>query len=138
MTVNFTLTLAAAKEALTVSGEAPLVNPDNPNTATTLNAPALENLPNPGGDMTYPLQFAAGALINGVSFGPQPEGVAEGRLPVRLLARDIALGKATPAGFDRIVYIEQPTARDLEANRHNVMHEASRLRPVVISTWPLP
>jgi hypothetical protein len=27
-------------------------------TVTTLNAPALESLPNPGGDMTYPLQFA--------------------------------------------------------------------------------
>jgi hypothetical protein len=30
----------------------------------SLNALALENLPNPGGDLTYPLQFAAGALIN--------------------------------------------------------------------------
>jgi L-alanine-DL-glutamate epimerase-like enolase superfamily enzyme len=38
----------------------------------------------------------------------------------------------TPAGFERIQYIEQPTARDLKANRHNVMHEASRIRPVVI------
>jgi L-alanine-DL-glutamate epimerase-like enolase superfamily enzyme len=37
-----------------------------------------------------------------------------------------------PAGFERIQYIEQPTARDLKANRHNVMHEASRVRPVVI------
>jgi L-alanine-DL-glutamate epimerase-like enolase superfamily enzyme len=38
----------------------------------------------------------------------------------------------TPAGFERVQYIEQPTARDLKANRANVMHEASRLRPVVI------
>ena len=38
----------------------------------------------------------------------------------------------TPAGFARIQYIEQPTARDLKANRANVMHEASRIRPVVI------
>jgi L-alanine-DL-glutamate epimerase-like enolase superfamily enzyme len=38
----------------------------------------------------------------------------------------------TPAGFDRIQYVEQPTPRDLKANRHNVMHEASKLRPVVI------
>src|SRR6185436_18842238 len=38
----------------------------------------------------------------------------------------------TPAGFERIAYIEQPTARELKANRHNVMHEASKLRPVVI------
>jgi L-alanine-DL-glutamate epimerase-like enolase superfamily enzyme len=38
----------------------------------------------------------------------------------------------TPAGFDRVQYIEQPTARDLKANRHNVMHSASKIRPVVI------
>lgn len=37
-----------------------------------------------------------------------------------------------PAGFARVQYIEQPTARDLKANRHNVMHEAAKLRPVVI------
>jgi L-alanine-DL-glutamate epimerase-like enolase superfamily enzyme len=40
--------------------------------------------------------------------------------------------ECVPAGFERIQYIEQPTARDLHANRHNVMHEASKLRPVVI------
>ena len=37
-----------------------------------------------------------------------------------------------PAGFDRIQYVEQPTARDLKADRANVMHEAAKLRPVVI------
>lgn len=37
-----------------------------------------------------------------------------------------------PRGFDRILYLEQPTARDLKADRGNVMHEAARLRPVVI------
>jgi L-alanine-DL-glutamate epimerase-like enolase superfamily enzyme len=35
-------------------------------------------------------------------------------------------------GFKRILYVEQPTARDLRANRNNVMHEAAKLRPVVI------
>jgi L-alanine-DL-glutamate epimerase-like enolase superfamily enzyme len=40
--------------------------------------------------------------------------------------------EATPSGFERIQYIEQPTARDLKANRSNVMHEASKLKPVVI------
>jgi L-alanine-DL-glutamate epimerase-like enolase superfamily enzyme len=34
--------------------------------------------------------------------------------------------------FRRIQYIEQPTARDLAADRHNVMHLASKLIPVVI------
>jgi L-alanine-DL-glutamate epimerase-like enolase superfamily enzyme len=37
-----------------------------------------------------------------------------------------------PQGYERIAYIEQPTARDLAKNRDNVMHEASKLRPVVI------
>jgi hypothetical protein len=52
-----------------VSGESPLINPENANTSTTLTAPALENLPNPGGDLTYPLQFAPGALINTAGSG---------------------------------------------------------------------
>ena len=68
-TVNFILKLTATKGEVTVVGEGPLVNPENPNTATTLSAPALENLPNPGGDMTYPLQFAPGALINTAGSG---------------------------------------------------------------------
>jgi len=38
----------------------------------------------------------------------------------------------TSAGFSRIQYIEQPTARDLKADRSNVMHEASKLCPIVI------
>ncbi len=38
----------------------------------------------------------------------------------------------TPVGFNRILYLEQPTARDLKVNRQNVMHEAAKLRPVVI------
>jgi L-alanine-DL-glutamate epimerase-like enolase superfamily enzyme len=38
----------------------------------------------------------------------------------------------TPDGLDRILYLEQPTARDLKANRQNLMHEAAKLRPVVI------
>ncbi|MCW5971420.1 MAG: hypothetical protein KIT57_23170 [Blastocatellales bacterium] len=37
-----------------------------------------------------------------------------------------------PRGFERILYLEQPTARDLKADRGNVMHAAARLRPVVI------
>jgi hypothetical protein len=52
-----------------VSSEAPILNPENANTSTTLNAPALEDLPNPGGDLTYPLQFAPGALINTAGSG---------------------------------------------------------------------
>lgn len=63
-TVNLTLKIAQSKETVEVNSEAPIVNPGNANTTTTLSAPSLENLPNPGSDMTYPLQFAPGALIN--------------------------------------------------------------------------
>ncbi len=63
-TVNITLKVARSIQTIQVTEEAPLINPENANTSTNLNAPALENLPNPGGDLTYPLQFAAGALIN--------------------------------------------------------------------------
>jgi hypothetical protein len=62
--VDFRLNVAESKQTVEVSGTAALINPENPNTSTNLNAPALENLPNPGGDLTYPLQFAAGGLVN--------------------------------------------------------------------------
>src|ERR1017187_8415579 len=68
-TVDFKLTIASASESILVREQAPLLNSENPNTSTTLNAQAMENLPNPGGDMTYPLQFAAGALINTAGTG---------------------------------------------------------------------
>lgn len=42
----------------------------------------------------------------------------------------------SPQGFNRILYLEQPTARDLKAltkdGRQNAMHQAAKLRPVVI------
>jgi hypothetical protein len=68
-TVDFRLNIASASATVQVQERAPLINPDNPNTSTTLTARALEDLPNPGGDMTYPIQFAAGALINTAGSG---------------------------------------------------------------------
>jgi L-alanine-DL-glutamate epimerase-like enolase superfamily enzyme len=38
----------------------------------------------------------------------------------------------TPAGYDRVQYVEQPTARDLAAHPQNKMHDAAKLKPVVI------
>jgi len=68
-TVNFILRVARSNQTVEVSSEAPIINPSNANTSTTLDAPALEDLPNPGGDSTYPLQFASGALINTAGSG---------------------------------------------------------------------
>src|ERR1700726_1517499 len=68
-TVDFVVRVAQAKESIEVVSEAAILNPENANTSTTLNGRALENLPNPGGDLTYPLQFAAGALVNTAGSG---------------------------------------------------------------------
>lgn len=38
----------------------------------------------------------------------------------------------SPQAYRRIQYIEQPTKRDLKADRQNVMHDAAKLKPVVI------
>jgi L-alanine-DL-glutamate epimerase-like enolase superfamily enzyme len=38
----------------------------------------------------------------------------------------------SPAAIRRLQYLEQPTHRDLRANPENRMHEAARLKPVVI------
>lgn len=42
------------------------------------------------------------------------------------------LKEKAPDGFARVQYIEQPTKRDLAADRANVMFEAAKLVPVVI------
>jgi len=68
-TVNFTLKVAQSDQSVEVTSEAPLINTATANTTTTLSTRALEDLPNPGGDLTYPLQFAAGALINTAGSG---------------------------------------------------------------------
>ncbi|MCA9179120.1 MAG: mandelate racemase/muconate lactonizing enzyme family protein [Planctomycetales bacterium] len=42
------------------------------------------------------------------------------------------LAEASPAALERVQYIEQPTHRDLRANPENRMHEAAKIKPVVI------
>ena len=42
------------------------------------------------------------------------------------------LKETAPAAWDRVQYIEQPTHRDLRANPENHMHEAAKVKPVVI------
>ena len=77
-TIDFRLRTAGLKQSVEVSSEAPILNPQNANTSTSLTAPALENLPNPGGDLTYPLQFAPGALINTAGSGNDFVGSSNG------------------------------------------------------------
>ena len=49
-----------------------------------------------------------------------------------VLAFIAKVGERSPAALDHLQYIEQPTSRDLKANPDNRMHEAAKLKPVVI------
>jgi L-alanine-DL-glutamate epimerase-like enolase superfamily enzyme len=40
--------------------------------------------------------------------------------------------RQSPAAYDRIQYIEQPTHRDLKSHPENRMHAAAKLKPIVI------
>jgi hypothetical protein len=62
--VNFNLSPAAASQTIEVTTQTGLLSLENPNTSTTLEAKAIERLPNPGQDLTYLAQFAQGALMN--------------------------------------------------------------------------
>jgi hypothetical protein len=62
--VNFTLSPAAAAQTVEVTTQVGLLSLDNPNITTTLNAKAMESMPNAGQDLTYVAQFAQGALMN--------------------------------------------------------------------------
>ncbi|TVQ39063.1 MAG: hypothetical protein EA384_07315 [Spirochaetaceae bacterium] len=42
------------------------------------------------------------------------------------------LQQQSPEALDRVQYIEQPTHRDLRSNPENRMHEAAKIKPVVI------
>ncbi len=42
------------------------------------------------------------------------------------------LKEKSPNALDRILYLEQPTKRDLKADRANVMHGPAKIKPVVI------
>jgi L-alanine-DL-glutamate epimerase-like enolase superfamily enzyme len=42
------------------------------------------------------------------------------------------VGEQSPRALERLHYIEQPTHRDLRSNMENRMHEAAKLKPVVI------
>jgi len=78
MAISFTLVVQSGKQEVTVTEQAPGIDTQNANTSSTLAAPALENLPNPGGDLTYPLQFAPGALINTAGSGNDFVGSSNG------------------------------------------------------------
>jgi carboxypeptidase family protein len=62
--LNFKLELGTATQVVEVTGAAPLLQTTNPNTTSTLGAQQIENIPNPGMDLSYEANFAPGAIMN--------------------------------------------------------------------------
>ena len=64
VSVNVTLQVARAEASVSVSAEAPLLNAENGDVSTTVNAQQIAEVPNPGNDLTYIAMTAPGAVMN--------------------------------------------------------------------------
>ena len=62
--VSMQLAVAGASETVTVESAASLVQNQNADVATNYSPGMIENLPNPGGDITYFAQTAPGVVMN--------------------------------------------------------------------------
>ncbi len=61
---NFQLALASAQQTVDVAEAISTLQTQNADTTTTFNAQMIQNLPNPGGDITYVAQTAPGVVMN--------------------------------------------------------------------------
>ncbi len=62
--VDFRLQVGSVTTEVDVKAEAQLIETGNPNTTTTISDRDLQNLPNPGQDLTYVANVAPGAVMN--------------------------------------------------------------------------
>lgn len=63
--LNLTLAVAKSSTTVQVSGaEIPLLQPDTSDMSTTISQQEVQNLPNPGGDVTYPVNVTQGVVMN--------------------------------------------------------------------------
>ncbi len=63
-TQDFRLQVGTAAQEVAVTSEAPMLQVENANLATSIGGTPLEELPNPGNDLTYVVQSAPGAVMN--------------------------------------------------------------------------
>jgi len=63
-TLDLKLALGATTESVVVIEEAPLLQTQSGDLATTLDARTIQNMPNQGNDMTYPLEMTPGVAEN--------------------------------------------------------------------------
>src|SRR6202162_5656991 len=58
------LAVGSSATTVTVTEEAPLINPENGNVSTTLSEKQIQGIPNSGNDITFSAQLAAGSVSN--------------------------------------------------------------------------
>ncbi len=69
-TADIELQIGAARQAVTVTTEAPLVQTNTGNIATTMGQIQIDQIPNPGNDMTFIAQMSPGTVMNsGAGYG---------------------------------------------------------------------
>ena len=66
-TVNLKMELGASSTTIEVTGEESLLQTENANIATTFDTRQVQNIPNPGNDLTYVAQTAPGITMNSAS-----------------------------------------------------------------------
>ena len=66
-TINVQLAVGQASQTVEVTAAAPLLQTETGNISTTFNTQQIENVPNPGNDMTFVAQTAPGVAINSSS-----------------------------------------------------------------------
>ncbi|MDE1175712.1 MAG: carboxypeptidase-like regulatory domain-containing protein [Edaphobacter sp.] len=69
ISLTFQLPVGGEEQRVVVSGEAPLIETSNPNTTVTLNSQQIEDMPNPGNDLTYLATVAPGVVMNTINSG---------------------------------------------------------------------
>jgi hypothetical protein len=62
--LNFQMSVGSSTTTVTVTEAAPLLQVENGNMATTLNNLQIQNVPNPGNDLSYIAQTAPGVVMN--------------------------------------------------------------------------
>ena len=61
---NFQMELGTATQTIEVAAQAPLLQTDSGNLASTIGEKQAENIPNPGNDLTFMAQIAPGSVMN--------------------------------------------------------------------------
>ena len=64
ITLNVRLVIAGGSTTVTVTGEMPLIHAENGDASSTVSRLQVEEMPNPGNDLTYIAQISPGTIMN--------------------------------------------------------------------------